>query len=213
MAAIFDCFITIKSILKCCQTNLFFYSFSAVVIVLTGSFYILLPLSFHIKSEINSNNQTIYYYDYTNFGKSSFADIIFFNSLIKDGIFFIILFVLNVMILALLKRITGRRRNLAENNDTLLSASLSAERRKLIMIIATGLNYMIGHFPYFIFAILYNFFIKTVECYTLYVLFFYYITFADSIFFYFSFNNIFKKFLIESIPFIHRNTLNIHIKT
>jgi hypothetical protein len=206
MAAIFDCFITIKSILKCCQTNLFFYSFSAVVIVLTGSSYILLPLSFKINSELDYNNETIYSSDYTDFGKSSFSNEIFFNSLIKDGIFFIILLIFNLMILALLKKTTDRKRSLAGNTNALLAASLLAERRKLIMIIATGLNYLIGHFPFLIFSFLYSFVSNMFVCYIVYPLLFYYTSFANSIFFYFFFNNIFKKFLIESIPLINRNT-------
>jgi hypothetical protein len=207
MAAILDCFITIKLILNCCQTNLFFYLFTILVIVVNVTTNSLFPLSFKIESRINNNNETVYYYDYSKFGESSLSNIMLFNSLVKDGLFFIILVILNAMILRLLMKTTDRKRNLGGNNSISLVASQSAELRKLIMIIATGLNYMIGHFPFLISAILSNFFSNFANCYFLFALVFYYISFADSIFFYFFFNNIFKKILLESIPFINRNTL------
>jgi hypothetical protein len=204
IAAIFDCFITIKSILNFCQTNLFFHLFSITLIVINVIINLMFPLGYQIESKIE-NNETSYRSDKNEFGKASFSSLNFFNSLIKDVIFFIILFILNLMILTLLKRTTDRRRALAKNNNNLLSTSESAERRKLIMITATSLNYMFGHFP----SLIWSFHLilaKGVDnCYFIYLLLFYYISIADSIFFYFFFNNIFKKNLIESIPFINRN--------
>jgi hypothetical protein len=207
MAATFDCYITIKSILKCCQTNLFFYLFCIFVIAINVIINLLMPLSYKITSEIGNNNETFFNSDYNDFGKSSYASISFFNSLIKDGLFFIILFILNVMILTLLKSTTDRRRSLGGNNNTLSSTSLVAERKKIIMIAATGLNYMIGHFPIIFWTVSFTFSNETLNCYSIFFHVLYYISFADSIFFYFFFNNIFKKILIESIPFINRNTL------
>jgi hypothetical protein len=206
MAAILDCYIRIKSIFKCCQTNLFFYLFCIFVIAINVIINLLMPLSFQITSEIGNNNETFYNADYNDFGKSSYASISFFNSLIKDGLFFLIIFILNVMILTLLKSTTDRRRSLGGNNNTLSSTSLVAERKKIIMIAATGLNYMIGHFPIIYWCVSFAFSNETLNCYSLFFLVLYYISFADSIFFYFFFNNIFKKILIEYIPFINRNT-------
>jgi hypothetical protein len=74
------------------------------------------------------------------------------------------------------------------------------------MIIVTGLNFMIGHLPYFTWTFIITLIKKMNQCYSIFPLISYYISYADSIFFYFFFNNIFKKFLIESIPLINRNT-------
>jgi hypothetical protein len=207
MAAIFDCYITIKSVLKFCQTNLFFYFFCIVVIVVNVIINIFFPLSFQIESRINNQNETVFDHGFSDFGKSSFSNVLFFNSIVKDGLFFIVLFILNVMILTLLKKTTDRKRSLAGNSNTLLSTSQLAERKKLIMIIATSSNYIIGHFSYFTWTVISTFNREKYDsCYSTFSLLFYYTTFADSLFFYFLFNNIFKKVLIQSIPFINRNT-------
>jgi hypothetical protein len=66
---------------------------------------------------------------------------------------------------------------------------------------------MIGHFPIIFWTFFITFSNETLNCYSTIFAVLYYISFADSIFFYFFFNNIFKKILIEYIPFINRNTL------
>jgi hypothetical protein len=74
------------------------------------------------------------------------------------------------------------------------------------MVIATGINYLIGYIPFSIWFAL-NFIYKNNYgyCLFIYVYFLYYFSFVNGIFFYFFFNNVFRRLLIELIPFINRN--------
>jgi hypothetical protein len=160
---------------------------------------------------INNKTLILYYYDSNSFGLSSFCltfEVV--DSLMRDGLFFIILLGINLLILILLKTTTKRccTFNLNGNNRVLLKISQNAERKKMIMIIGAGLNYMIGHFPYFIFTTLYNFNDHNIYCIYNYIYFLYSLSYADGIFFYFFFNNIFKRFSIGLIPFLpNRNNI------
>jgi hypothetical protein len=213
IAATFDCYININTKLKCLQTNVFFYIFSFSIIIINCIYYLIFPLGFVIKTrlevDLNDNETFSYnYHEYNDFGDSPiYFDLYFVDSLIRDGIFFIILFILNVMILMLLKRATERKRMLVHNNtnSNILLSSQNAQRKKMIMIISTGLNYMIGHFSYFVLTVLYTFY-KDFKffCFYQYVYFVYFLSYADGIFFYFFFNNIFKRFLIGLIPFLNK---------
>jgi hypothetical protein len=211
IAATFDCYITINSKCKCCQTNSFFYSFCVLILCFSFIIYLTFPLGFVIKHTIKIDpvlNKTFYFYyrDFNDFGDTQlFENIHFMNSIVKDGIFLVILVTLNVMILVTLQRTTQRRRVL-KGNRNLLTTSQKAENKKVIMIIATGFNYLIGHFSYFILVVLYKFYDASIFCYSQYFFFLYYITFADNIFFYFFFNNIFKRFFFQLFPFYNANS-------
>jgi hypothetical protein len=209
--ATFDCFITISSTFKWCQNNLFFYLFTILSILLVSIYLLIYPFGFVISKKIQSNvntSFTIYFYEYNDFGESSvYSDLAAANAIVRDGVFLIILLSLNLMILISLKKTTERRRILTKNNtnQNLLSASQNAENKKLIMVLAIGLNYTIGHLPYFVWTIMTLFFNDYGTCYYKFVYFVYLMSYADGIFFYFFFNNIFKRFLIGFIPFLNRN--------
>jgi hypothetical protein len=216
MAAIFDCYITITSKFRSFQKNLCFFSFSIAVIIILSLFYLLVPFGLTIKRTVvidSNNNETSFSYssEFNEIGDSSvYSTTGLVNAIIRDYIFLFILLILNIMILFLLKRTTQRRRILGganSTNNTLSAASRKAEKKKMIMVIATGFNYFIGHLPYSIWFTLFYYIYKNNigSCAFIYVYFLYYLSFVTGIFFYLFFNNIFRKLLIELIPFVNRN--------
>jgi hypothetical protein len=213
VAATFDCLITINKTFIFCQKKLFFYSFSFFVLIFLVLFYLIYPFGYKIEKKTNFiDNMTTSFYDneFNQFGSSFFyKNVVLIDSMVRDGLFLLILIILNGFILNLLKKSTQRRRALVgnnRNNDNTLLTSQNAERRRMKMIIATGLNYMIGHSIFLtenIISISKKQF--DVFCSFRFLIFFYDFYYADSIILYFLFNNIFKKFLIELIPFNKRN--------
>jgi hypothetical protein len=206
VAATVDCYININRKLLCCQNNQFFYSFSILTIILLFLFYLVYPLSF-VVVKLNL--------DYYKIEKSKFGMFFyhlnpaFLDSLLRDFVLFIILVVLNLLILISLMKATQHRRLIlvsnSNNNTSMLTSSQKAERRKMIMILATGSNYMIGHFPNFIWYFLQSYFNIPPNCNIIFVDFFLNLSYVDGIFLYFFFNNIFKQVFIELIPFMNRN--------
>jgi hypothetical protein len=214
IAATFECYITITSNFQCCQKNLFFYTFSVVLIIVICILYIVSPLGLVVKRKIeidSKNNETYssFYQEFNHFGLSSlYYTIGMVNAIIRDYIFLFILLILNIMILFLLKKTTQRRRTLVSTNrnqNNLSTASQNAEKKQILMVIATGFNYFIGHVPFSILFVINFIYNGHSSCSFIYVYFLYYLSYANSIFFYFFFNNVFKRFLIELIPFVSRN--------
>jgi hypothetical protein len=216
IAAIFDCYITITSKLRLIQKNLFFYLFSIAVIIVFSLFHLIVPFGLTIKRniEIDSNDnktRTSYSSEFNDFGHSSFySNFGLVSAIMRDYIFWILLLILNIMVLFLLKRTTQRRRALEDGNNAnnnLSAKAHHAEKKKMIMIIAIGCNYLIGHLPYFIWLTLFFYIYKNInDCSFIYVYFLYYLSYVTGIFFYFFFNNVFRKLLIELVPFIVRNS-------
>jgi hypothetical protein len=109
----------------------------------------------------------------------------------------------DVLILISLIEATKLRRNVARNNNILMISSQKAERKKILMILTTGINYMIGHLPNFIVPfLLYNFRIY-LNCLDVYIDLLFYLSYVDGIIFYFLYNNIFRRILISTL--IKRN--------
>jgi hypothetical protein len=217
IAATLDCYLNITKKVRCCQTNLFFYSFLICATILTSLFYLIFPLTTNIvdisKIELNISNNNQSYFNHQ-LETSHFSIILnnndklirFYNSLIRDCLMFIILVVLNVMILSLLIQTTKRRRTLGSNNDNLLTLAQRAERKKMIMIISTGLNYMIGHFLLLVDLLIESYFGYEKNYFYVIATLIFKISYVDSLLFYLFFNNIFKSVLIGFIPFvINRN--------
>jgi hypothetical protein len=203
IAATFDCYITIIKKFTFFQTNLFFYSFSSLVVIVCTLVYIIFPFNFTIKKVSNHT----YEYDYSKFGKTSLSNSLYMaDSFIRDGFFLVVLIFLNALILSLLIKTTKRRRDLVRNNmnnSSLLTIAQKAERKRMIMITLTGLNYMIGHSLFFVYNILPNKDERDMGyCLFRYLYFFYIVSYANSIIFYYFFNSIFKRYLIGLIPFI-----------
>jgi hypothetical protein len=217
VAATFDCFITAKKLLFFCQRKLYFYLFSISVSISCVLLYLIIPFGYSIIkiSSSNVSNQTFSYYTYktNNFGSSKFSEYFYdADSSIRDGLFLLILLILNILILKLLKKSTQRRRNMVGNttnnnsNNNLLSTAKNAEQKRMRMIAATGLNYMVGHLIFLVYNFTTTYYANSnTFCFHNFIFFFYDLCYADSIIFYYYFNNVFKKFLIQLVPFYHGN--------
>jgi hypothetical protein len=211
IAATFDCLITINKTFIYCQRKSFFYLFSTLILVGFTLFYLIFPLGYKIKKH-DSN----FDYNYNDFGSTSFySHITIIDSIIRDGIFLLIIITLNKFVLDLLKKSTQRRRELSgqvTNDNNLLTVAQSAERKRMIMIIATGLNYMIGHFINLAFTIIttLNKELNTFCLHKFWILL-YDLSYANNIFIYYFFNNVFRRFLNELVPFYKRNSNRIDV--
>jgi hypothetical protein len=213
ISATFDCYISISRKLKNFQNNLFFYSFSISLIILIVLIYLMFPLMYNIEkysfSDSNNISYSGYYISSNSFGMfSERIHGLFYELLTRDVVLLIILITLNMLILFTLIKTTVRRRALAGNNtnNNMVISSQNAERKKMIMILLTGLNYFIGHFPSFLYFFLKFYFqIYLTLCYFIYFEMLLYLSYVNGIFFYFFFNNVFRKTLIRFIPFINRN--------
>jgi hypothetical protein len=205
ISATFVCYTTINLKLKCCQNIKFFYVWCIIVILTNFIIHLIYPLSYVIKKTTALTSNYSYYNDFNEFGYSALIiDAKLVILLVKGCFFIIILIILNVLIIITLKRSTERRRAL-NGTDLSLIISLKAERKKMLMIIALGMNYLIGPFSFFIFTLLFTFYDPYIYCYDEYFILFYFLTYTDSIFFYFFFNNVFRRFLLDLIPFYNRN--------
>jgi hypothetical protein len=213
IAATFDCYITINNKYEFCQSSLFFYSFSILVTIFWTIFYLIFPLGLVIKDKIEINpfnNETkhIYSVEDNDFANSQFyKKISIIDSLIRDGLFFIILIIINVKIFIILKRMSRQRQALtiSDNLSILFRNAEKAKRKKMQMIFAIGVNYSIGHFSFLIYNALYGFNFSLVSCFFVYFVLPYYITYTNNIFFYYFYNKIFKKFFVSLIPFFKPN--------
>jgi hypothetical protein len=99
-------------------------------------------------------NYTYYYYTYTDFHYSLASKVIILTTyMIRDLIIGVALVVVNILILVQMKQVTQRRVGLTGGGASTSSlptnksvrAAMQAERRKSLMIISTGVNYLLGH--------------------------------------------------------------------
>jgi hypothetical protein len=135
-------------------------------------------------------NYTYYYAAFNDFYNTEVYKIFALtNNIFRDFVLPIVLVFLNVLILIEIKRVTQRRIFLTSDGlSTTLSTtsqyvrvSLHAERRKLLMMIATGINYFLGHFFSFLTTIGAVFNLKYLYFFDLYCIhFFSYILFSLS---------------------------------
>jgi hypothetical protein len=107
--------------------------------------------------------------------------------------------VLNVLILRVIAQMLKTRRELFRNDggeeNATVKATLKAEKRKMIMILLTGINYFIGHSLNFVDTVFRFFFLSSplTSCLELLAYIFLTLSYATPFFFYYFFNKIFKK--------------------
>jgi hypothetical protein len=142
ISATIDCLITINKTFIFCQKKSFFLIFSVVIVIWYSLFYLIFPFGFEIvhKSEKWNLNVSFYVHQFNHFGSTKFYKTIYIiDSSIREGIFLIIIMILNGFIISLLKKSTQRRRILVGNNrnndNTLLRSSQNAERKRMKMIV------------------------------------------------------------------------------
>jgi hypothetical protein len=203
IAATFTCAISIEKKMEWCKRKVVFYAW--VVFILLLSFGIeMYPIFMNVIHEsvyINQFNKTIHSYTaWPNYfilqiGKFGLAE-----SIIKEVIFLIILFSLNIYILFKLIHIRKRKRRLNTNILNIRNSN-RAENRKIKMMIVLFLTFLVAHLPNVIYfgvnpGYYASPFWSHVKNFTLIFLYF---TYATSIFIYFFFNNVFKRTLLTII--------------
>jgi hypothetical protein len=211
IAATFECYLKINKKLKFCQNNLFFFIISITLIVISFLLYLIFSFQYTIKKTIRINrvnNKTTIYYSYylSKFGiKLENLNLYFLNSLTRDFTLLVILVILNVLIIITLIEKIKIIRNLAGNTNIDNNSIQKKECKQMIMIIAIGFNYMIGHLPFFIFYFFEEYFHTFVKCSFEYTNLLLYLSYVDGIIFYFFLNDLFRKILTFRI-FIARNS-------
>lgn len=198
IAAVTDCFLTIvQKRPAICQRNLFFFLVTGLIVVSNAASYTYLILSYKI-DKINFlfviyvvREAPFYYTDtymYWNLAES----------IVRDGITFIVLLVLNGLILNSLRQMTIRRRHMSERNgkasNQLVSSAAKAKRNKAIMIMCTGLLYLIGHLPFLV-----TLWPKAITpfwvCFNSFASLVYKVSFLFPILFYICFNKTFRNYV------------------
>jgi hypothetical protein len=168
------------------------------------------------QTENHTFNYTYYVYAHSDFHNTDAYKItLVTNYIFRDFVLPIVLVVLNVLILIEIKRVTRRRIFLVSDGlstsppttSQSVRVSLNAERRKLLMMIATGINYFLGHFLYFIFAVSYSFNLKLYYFFELYCIDFisnilFWISYATPFFLYYFFNIHFRTFANDTFKLV-----------
>jgi hypothetical protein len=153
--------------------------------------YIVSPFGLVVKRKIeidSKNNETYssFYQEFNHFDLSSlYYTIGMVNAIIRDYIFLLILLILNIMILFLLTKTTQRRRTLVgtnRNQNNLSTTSQNAQKKQILMVIATGFNYFIVRVPFSILFVINFVYSGHSSCLFIYVYFLYYLSYANSIF-------------------------------
>lgn len=171
LAASVDCYLLITSRSRYLRTRLAFWIVLASSVAFAVIYHIYLFFTYEIKSTqrpIGSSNQTYTYYYYvrTPFGlTSTFRNyLVIFRTIIRDVLVTVLIVAFNTLILYEMRKASKRRAAMttSRTNQTGESsksrASRQAERKKAIMIVIMGVNYVIGHFPYAVYSIQYFFF-------------------------------------------------------
>lgn len=222
VAATFDCLITISKRLACCKKQISFYLTSVTMFVFAASYYIFFLFNFAIvkkKAQLGSYfdaslNQTVnqtrefFVYEYTEFSytdlNSSFKIA---HGLMRDGVLLILSVMLNILLMFKLKKIMKKKIRIStvsldgskltsRQSSTLINAR-RAHKNMAIMMIVSGLNYLIGHAPSFI---KYCFMVTPSQfrsCFTLVSLVLFYSSYATPFFIYVTFNKMFRSHIFK----------------
>jgi hypothetical protein len=120
----------------------------------------------------------------------------------------IALIVINLLILAQMRRMTQRRVSLASHcsaTDTSVIFAMKAERKRSILIVLTGVNYIGGHTLFVVFQIFFYFFINQNDpwyCVKYASTTLLLTAYASPFFFYYFFNTQFFKYANRNLQFM-----------
>lgn len=218
IAATLDCLISVRGATSRFKWLLSQLTFGIVVVVavvfsfLFNSFimfqgYIVPnPVNRTIGDSNETHQLTLYRMQYTPFRTSALSlDLLGVQALLRDIAFPAIIITLNLIILIEMKKITQRKmavmgssgKSMKRNS---LTIAMQAEKKKCAMIVATGINYAVGHCMFAAFntatATGAIFSSMSWNCVYMigYVLLF--ISYGDSFIFYYIFNSQFRKYAI-----------------
>lgn len=174
LAATVDCYLSMVKQYKMCQSRVLFYVLAAIstvyaLVIESNMFFKYDFIQKNVTDVQNSTlNQsqivTITSIEYSTYGASLAAKFLLYStSIIRDAICLVILIVLNVLIYVKIRRAlvdyvsrSGRakvevdcirRSSVNSNNTSLLRilTALKAEKKRAIVVLFTGINYLVGH--------------------------------------------------------------------
>jgi cation transporter-like permease len=160
-----------------------------------------------------------YTYEYTDFvNTQTYFVFRFMNGMVRDVILLVLLLVLNGLILSTMKRSlerkrrmtlttlnptvtggnlvqsVGRKRSVATSAATRNQAVNDAERNVTIMIVASGVNYFVGHVVMFVKNCVFTKPSVVTSCLQGIGVFVFYASYASPFFIYFAFNKLFRSY-------------------
>jgi hypothetical protein len=206
IVATFDCAIAMENSMKWFQRWASFILINVLIFVFSFIYNIYIVLAYKItKIGLSLSNRTVVeYHKKANhfYDSKEYYYLHLINSILRDVVVIVLLFIINLYILINLKKIRERKDRLQKKtkiSKMIKSIAYRAENRKLKMIYALCLIYIFGHSP----SILYN--LKVIKNNSFQVIFhafgdvIYYISYGTPIIVYYCFNNNFKSILKKKI--------------
>ena len=215
-AATIDCFFSINNRLKWFQSKLAFYTLSSLIIVYTFLFE-LGPYIFRLgikKSNMGiahnaTMNETLiengYEFYLTKFGMSLYPKVmIIFDSILVHILLFLIISAFNILIYFKMKESTNskfilsfnaRNSNPSTIRNSSINLAMRSHKKRFIMVIVTGFNYLLGHIGYVPFSILATLFptISYLWCINNIEIILLFVSYLANYPIYYMFNTIFKR--------------------
>ena len=177
--------------------SLLFYSYKLFENKIIKSMY---------KNYLKNTSYLIYKISSTEFGVSeTILKLDFVNSLIRDGILVLLIFVLNVLTCIKMKRLLKKKRLILANVRVNTQARKS-ESHLTIMILLTGFIAIIGHGFYFLFNTP-SFILMVSECVYPIILFTYNLSYLINFFVYFFFNTMFRQCFLRLMCLINNSMI------
>ena len=206
IAATVDCYLMITNKWQYCfQRKICFWIVLCTSITFCALYYTCYPIFITINAFPIANSTQMFY----NHTWSNSIILISFDlsqSILRDFLSLILLVILNGLILNSLRRTTANRRCLGRQDNQQASAQLSvlvlkataAERRKVLMIVASGLNIFLGHFFFIISNLWYWIDKESIWiCADLFSETFLNASYVTPIFFYLAFNSTFLRYSLR----------------
>jgi hypothetical protein len=198
-----DLYSIITSRMKIVNTKHFFYISVFVCYAYSVTFHFYFLFVYRIK-EIRNMNQTVQFIiEESNFRYTQLGHILDMLYAIQlNLVIFIILLVLNTLLLIQLAKSYNRKKALLSSNRTsqVIANEKSLQNQKIVIFLI-NMNYFIGHFGHFIYYMYIGLFLSTSsainqfwDCFYIFNLVFFNLSYACNIFILYLFNNHFKMF-------------------
>jgi hypothetical protein len=212
IVATLDCAVSIRNYPRCLLNRSTFYATSFLILAFSLTFYWYIFFYFNIVNQ-DEMNRSFWKVTVTDFYKSSSGSFFrFFNMILRDIIFFILLLIINLWILLSLKKVRERKSTMQltrlTTSDVILkqvsktrSRAQAAERRKVKMITLLSISYFVGHSPIVIFYLPLHDDSDFWKCYYEFGLIIFHLTYVLPFFLYYNFNNQFKTVFKSKILF------------
>lgn len=200
IAATLDCYALISKSMPWLLQKSTFYIFSSISIIFPLAYVVYYFFQF-TSNGVNVDGFASYTFDYRNDKIYSVLSLV--EYVIRDVAVLIVLIWLNIVILIEFKKSTARRRRLeigqsstATTAKSLVHRALAAERKKIIMMACTGLNFFVGHVPMVVYYIPYAQQYSDI-CIQNCVFILYMLSYASPFLLYYGFNATFKRYVLN----------------